>query len=96
MLRGLFARRGGDGRPDAEPVKHLVRSVLAGCASAAGLELTVSEIACLDPSCPGTETVILVMQPGRRTRAAKIGKPIPEITEQDVRSALVAAGIEVS
>lgn len=73
----------------------MVRAILAG-PNPAGIELTVSEIECLDPSCPGTETVILVMAPGLRTRAAKIAGPIPEVTEQDVRSALVAAGLEVS
>ena len=75
----------------------MVRSMLGDRRANSGeIELTVSEIECLDPACPGIETVILVMEPGRSTRAAKIGTPISEATEQDVQSALVAAGFEVS
>ncbi len=32
----------------------------------------VNEIVCADPACPGFETVILIMPPGRRTLAAKV------------------------
>ena len=58
----------------------------------AGTALAVNEIACLDPACPGLETVILVMEPGRKTRACKIAKAIEAVTEQDVRAALAPAG----
>jgi hypothetical protein len=50
--------------------------------------LVVNEIACNDPSCPGVETVILVMEPGRKTRACKVQKPLDEVTEPDVHGAL--------
>lgn len=95
MLRGLFARGAARSRPDPEPLKQLVRSALSAGLTAK-IELTISEIECLDPSCPGTETVILIMAPRRPTKAAKIGKPMAEVTEQDVLCALVAAGFEVS
>ena len=52
--------------------------------------LTVNEIVCADPACPGTETVILVMQPGARSRACKVAKPLDEVTEEDVAGALGA------
>nr|WP_246205672.1 hypothetical protein [Microvirga arsenatis] len=48
----------------------------------------VNEIACNDPGCPGIETVILVMEPGRKTRALKIAKPLDEVAEQDILAAL--------
>lgn len=48
----------------------------------------VNEIACTDPGCPGVETVILVMEPGKKTRAVKIQKPLADVTEPDVREAL--------
>ncbi|WP_154678250.1 hypothetical protein [Microvirga massiliensis] len=51
----------------------------------------MNEIVCRDASCPGIETIILVMVPGQRTRACKISKPLEEVTEADVREA-VAAG----
>jgi hypothetical protein len=50
--------------------------------------LSVAEINCADPSCPGTETVILVMRPGERTRAYKVAKAMDEVTEPDLRAAL--------
>jgi len=51
--------------------------------------IAVNEIACTDPSCPGIETVILVMEPGRKTRAYKVAKAIDQVTEQDLRDVLV-------
>lgn len=48
------------------------------------LDLTISEVDCADPACPGLETFILVMRPGEATQAVKIRKPIAEIAEPDV------------
>lgn len=97
MLRGLFAR--SSGRPDPAPdrdaterVKTLARALAD---LPAGTELTASEIVCLDPACPGTETVLLVMRPTQRTRAVKLAGPASAITEQQLRSALVEAGFGV-
>ncbi len=52
--------------------------------------LSVNEIVCADPACPGTETVILVMRPGERARACKVGKPLEAVSEEDVAGALGA------
>lgn len=52
--------------------------------------LKVNEIVCSDPACPGFETVILVMEPGRRSVARKIAKPLAEVEEADVVHALTA------
>ncbi len=49
---------------------------------------SVNEIVCNDPGCPGTETVILVMAPLRKTAACKVNKPLAEVTADDVRDAL--------
>ncbi|TDR89902.1 hypothetical protein [Enterovirga rhinocerotis] len=95
MLRGLFAKRAGIPDPDrvaAERVKALAASLLA---LPDGAEITVSEIVCLDPACPGTETVILVMPKGGKTRAAKVAAPAAEVGEPELRSALVEAGFGV-
>ena len=80
LRRKAEARAGAVGR-----IKSCVRGVLALPAEAA---LTINEIACLDPACPGVETVILVMEFGRKTRAYKIAKALDAVTEQDVRDAL--------
>jgi hypothetical protein len=78
------------GRAKADPdsvrrVKDWARAALGGEEDVA---FAVNEIACNDPGCPGIETVILVMEPGRKTRACKVQKPLDEVTEPDVRAAL--------
>lgn len=50
--------------------------------------MAINEIVCNDPSCPGTETVILIMAPGQTTKALKIGRELAEVTQGDVVSAL--------
>ena len=84
FFRGVL----GGSRPDpaaAQRVKAWARKALAAGEETA---LAVNEITCTDPGCPGSETVILVMEPGRRTRACKIPKLLDDVTEPDVRNAL--------
>lgn len=52
------------------------------------LTLTISEIDCADPTCPGLETIILVMREGEATQAVKLRKPMIEASEADVREAV--------
>ncbi len=72
-------------RSDNERVKAHVFEALGRNPDIA---ISVSEIVCADPGCPGEETVILVMAPGRKTAACKVGKALAEVTEDDVRDAL--------
>jgi hypothetical protein len=84
FLRGSF----GLPKPDkqaVERVKDLARAALQAPPETA---FAVNEIACNDPGCPGIETVILVMEPGRKTRAVKVAKPLDEVAEQDILEAL--------
>jgi hypothetical protein len=50
--------------------------------------ISVSEIICSDPGCPGEETIILVMVPLKKTAACKVSKAMADVTEDDVRDAL--------
>ncbi len=84
FLRGSFGLPKPD-RQAIERVKDLARGALQ---VPAGTAFAVNEIACNDPACPGIETVVLVMEPGRKTRALKVAKPLDEVTEQDIRDAL--------
>ncbi len=84
LLRGL-----GGAKPDAEAVERVRRWVVAALDGSPETTLAVNEIVCTDPACPGIETVILIMEPGRKTRACKVGKPIEEVTEQEIGDALV-------
>ena len=75
-------------KPEAEGVARIKSWVLGVLAPLAGTTLAINEITCLDPACPGVETVILVMEPGHKTRAYKIAKALDGVTEQDTRAAL--------
>lgn len=66
-------------------VKELVLAALGGDPD---IGIAVNEIVCADPACPGTETVILVMVPGQKTAACKIGMPLTDISDDDIRDAL--------
>ena len=74
--------------PEAEAVARIKSSIHDVLSPLAGTTLAVNEIACLDPACPGVETVILVMEPGQKTRAYKVAKALDGVTEQDIRAAL--------
>ncbi|WP_245411071.1 hypothetical protein [Microvirga flavescens] len=76
---------GKQSREATERVKEWARAALGG---AEEIAFAVNEIACTDPSCPGVETIILVMEPGEKTRACKIGKMLDDVSEEDVRAAL--------
>ncbi|WP_343038465.1 hypothetical protein [Microvirga arsenatis] len=84
FLRGTFGLPKPDKRA-VDRVKDLARAALRTSSDTA---FAVNEIACNDPGCPGIETVILVMEPGRKTRALKIAKPLDEVAEQDILAAL--------
>jgi hypothetical protein len=74
FLRGSFGLPKPD-RQAVERVKELARSALQASPETA---FAVNEI----------ETVILVMELGRKTRALKVTKPLDEVTEQDILAAL--------
>lgn len=79
-----FKRR----RPDEDAMERIKGWTRAALSLGEGA-LAVNEIVCADPACPGYETVVLIMAPGQRTRAVKVPKPLAEVTEQDIRDALV-------
>ena len=54
----------------------------------AGTAVSVNEIVCNDPGCPGTETVLLIMQPGTRTRAVKLPLAAVDVTDEALAAAL--------
>ena len=84
FMRGTFGLPKPD-RQAVERVKELARSTLQVSPDTA---FAVNEIACNDPGCPGIETVILVMEPGQKTRALKVPKPLDEVVEHDILAAL--------
>jgi hypothetical protein len=88
MRFGLFRRSKSERKPEAEAIARVkaLAAEIAGLSS--DTSLAVNEIICTDPSCPGTETIVLVMRPGRKTQAYKILKSLEDVTEDDLREAL--------
>ena len=74
--------------PDRDTIERIKEWAVAALRSSDDTAFAVNQIACNDPACPGIETVILVMQPGVKTRACKIARSLSDVTEQDVRDAL--------
>lgn len=77
-------------RPDSESVTRVKAWVREGLGLDDDAVLTVNEIACTDPACPGLETVILVMRPGAPTQAYKARGSIVVQTRPAIRKALAA------
>lgn len=91
MRFGLFGRdkREAAGADAAAQVKRQVRELLGLPENAV---IAVNEILCADPACPGTETVILVMKPGEKTKAFKVQMGLAELTPEALAQALAASG----
>ena len=90
MRFGLFGRdkREAAGADASARIKQQVRELLGLPESAV---IAVNEILCADPACPGTETAILVMKPGEKTRAFKVQMGLAELTPEALAAALSEA-----
>lgn len=90
MRFGLFGKGGGRKAESAEAasrIKAETRELLGLPETAA---IAVNEIICADPACPGTETVILVMSPGEKTRAYKAQMAMAELTREALAQVLAS------
>jgi hypothetical protein len=88
MRFGLFGKSGADrakASDEASRIKADVRAIL-GLPEAAAI--AVNEILCADPACPGNETVVLVMNPGEKTRAFKLQMDMAEVTREALAAVL--------
>ena len=86
ILRYPFVQKHGeDLRSAADRIKTWTREALSLSDDTA---VTVSEINCRDPGCPGVETVILVMIPGLPTRIIRIACPLGEVRLADLEATL--------
>ncbi|QIB32447.1 hypothetical protein [Ancylobacter pratisalsi] len=85
----LFFRRGQSAEAAPDAARELAVRARAMLGVDEDTTISISEIACGDPACGGAETVVLVMRPGRRTEAAKLLKPLSQVTDEDLREALV-------
>jgi len=90
MRFGLFGKGSAEKAAAAEAAARIKAEVrdLLGLPEAAAI--AVNEILCADPACPGTETVILVMAPGKKTQAIKLQMAMAEVTSPLLSEALSA------
>lgn len=88
FLRQGLGRSGGLSPAQLARVRELTVSILA---LADDVVVKVNEINCVDPACPGQETIILIMVPGERTRALKIRAPVEEVDAASISSAVAEA-----
>jgi hypothetical protein len=90
MRFGLF----GKGAADKAVASEAATRIKADIRDLLGLPedavIAVNEILCADPACPGTETVILVMNPGEKTKAFKAQMAMSELTREAL--AIVLSG----
>ena len=87
-LGNLFRKRTDRNEAQIAAVKQIKAQVLAILDLPPLAAIGVNEIICTDPACPGTETVILVMMPGEKTRAFKTAMAIVDVTEDVLRETL--------
>ena len=84
-MLGFFRKPAPQERAQADAVKAMVREILK---LSEDVTVSVSEIQCGDASCPGTETVILVLQKGVKTRAYRVQMPLMEVGQEAVEQVL--------
>lgn len=84
----LFMRRRGEADSSRDAARALADRVRQALALDEAATVSVSEISCGDPACGGSETVVLVMRPGRRTEAAKVLCPMSQVSEEALLAAL--------
>ena len=86
----LFGRRA---LPDAPARRRVEAWARAAGGFGPDTAMTVSEIVCADPACPGFETVILILAPGQPTRAVKVAGALDALDEGMVAAAVVSGGV---
>ena len=85
----------GRAKPDAEAVTRLKDKVRLILGLPEDVAIAVNEIFCADPSCPGMETVILVMEPGAKTVAVKVQAAIEDVSDEALTAAVLGTGFPV-
>ena len=76
--------------PDNVAITRLVKTWTAEVFELpADTVVSVSEINCMDPACPGTETHIMILYANKETSNFSIGKPLTYIRRWDVEVLLI-------
>jgi hypothetical protein len=87
MLRFGFGRKE---ERDPAAVEAIKRNVRAALTLDDDVAISINEIACADPACPVLETIILIMEPGKKTRAVKVHGALAGLSADEIRAGLQA------
>ena len=87
-LGGFWKAGAFAAKPDASSANRIKDWTRAALGLGEDATVSVNEILCADPACPGSETIILVMIPGQRTKAYKLSAAMAEATEEMVKVAI--------
>lgn len=91
MRLGIWKTGLGAAKPDPEAAARIKGWTRAALGLGEDAAISVNEIICADPACPGSETVILVMIPGQRTKAYKVQSGMADVSEEIVGTAITSA-----
>jgi hypothetical protein len=86
----LFGKQDEDGRGSA--VRRVKEWVSIHASLQPGDTVMVTELRCMEEGCPPIETVLAVFRQGQEPRRWKLHKRVVEVTEDDVRAQVAAAG----
>jgi hypothetical protein len=77
-------------KPDAATLARLKDKVRLILGLSEDVAISINEIICADPACPGMETVILIMAPGQKTIAAKVQASVDQVSDAALTEAVMA------
>jgi len=88
----MFGKRTDETRSAAiRAIKQMARSLFD---AADDDVIVVSELQCTEPGCPPLETIVALLRSGAEPRQVKLHKAAVDVSEQDLRAALVAPSHE--
>ncbi|WP_237154429.1 nitrate reductase [Oryzibacter oryziterrae] len=73
--------------------REALRAAVRAHGDCDGATITLSELACRDQGCAEVETVILITEAKRQSRALRLHKRLSEVTETCIREAIDAGGL---
>lgn len=74
-----------------EAVQHLKLQTRKLLGLSDGVTISVSELSCREAGCPDVETVVAILTEGEKPTIARVHKPIPDVSLQELEAAFELA-----
>lgn len=74
-----------------EAVQHLKLQTQKLLGLPDGVTISVSELSCREAGCPDVETVVAILREGEKPTIARVHKPIPDVSLQELQAAFERA-----